>query len=163
MVCNKACSIADDSKRVVTASMSMAEEGDSRRGNLDSGNTAGHDGFGGLFEFSSMPMAVYYEDYRPVALNNAFSELLGVPRETLLSGPTLGYVHPDDRDAARHGMDMMFARADVPPTGVVRMFCAEGVVRSIEASTSVTYGTDGTKYLLMIFRDISEERWNRGQ
>ena len=145
------------------APMNMAEDGGSRCGDLDPTSAAGHDGFGELFEFSPMPMAVYYEDYRPVAINNAFSELLGVPRETLLSGPTLGYVHPDDREAARQGMDKMFAGAEVPPTGVVRMFCAEGVIRSIEASASVTYGTDGTKYLLMIFRDISEEVWNRGQ
>lgn len=57
----------------------------------------------------------------------------------------------------------MFDRADVSPTAVVRMFCAEGILRSIEVSTSVTFGSDGTKYLLVIFRDLSEELWNRGQ
>lgn len=149
--------------------MSMAEESRSRFSKPDPDNPAshngrlGHEGFGELFDFSPMPMAVYYENYQPVAINNAFSELLGVPRETLLSGPILGYVHPDDREAARYGMEMMFNGDEVPPTGVVRMFCAEGIIRSIEASTSVTYGTDGTKYLLMIFRDISEELWNRGR
>lgn len=149
--------------------MGMAEDSRSRFGELDPDEPAGRDerlsrqDFGELFEFSPMPMAVYLENYHPAAINNAFSELLGVPRETLMSGPTLGYMHPDDREAARSGMDMMFAGADVPPTAIVRMFCTEGVIRTIEASASVTYGIDGTKYLLMIFRDISEELWNRGQ
>ena len=148
--------------------MSVPEDGRSRSGGLNPDSAAGRDkrlghaDFGELFEFSPMPMAVYYENYHPAAINNAFSELLGVPRETLMAKPTLGYIHPDDREAARFGMDMMFARADVPPTAHVRMFCAEGVIRTIESSASATYGTDGTTYLLMIFRDISEELWNRG-
>ena len=149
--------------------MSMSEGSTPRLGKLDPAQSAsadkglGRESFGELFDYSPMPMAVFYENYQPVAINKAFSELLGVPRETILTAPTLGYVHPDDRAAARSGIDLMFARADVSPTAVVRMFCAEGILRSIEVSTSVTFGSDGTKYLLVIFRDLSEELWNRGQ
>lgn len=122
-----------------------------------------HEGFGELFQLSPVPMAVYSNSYVPVAINKAFSELLGVPHDTLLTVPTIGYFHPDEQRRAREGMEKVLRGGGVPPTAFFRIFCADAVFRHIETSSSLTSGIDGTVYLLVLFRDISEEVWNRGQ
>lgn len=122
-----------------------------------------HVGFGELFELSPVPMAVYSAGYVPVAVNRAFCALLGVPQDVLLSVPTIDYFHPDEKAVAREGMEVVLAGGGVPPVSEFRVCCSDGIFRHIEMSSSLTTGVDGTVYLLVMFRDISEEVWNRGQ
>ena len=86
-------------------------------------------------------------------VNPALERLLGYPTETLLSRPTVDFVHPEDR-ATQTEAHATLERGDAVRRFELRQLCGYGSVRRVEWSRPV----DEEQLIYAVGRDVTETR-----
>lgn len=90
-------------------------------------------------------------------LNPKATEVLGFTEKELMERPSIEFVHPDDRAAARLRYEARLAGEDVPQTVVIRVINAQGEVIWVDLN-SVLIHWFGRPAVLVIGTDISDRK-----
>ena len=87
-------------------------------------------------------------------VNPALERLLGYPTETLLSRPTVDFVHPEDR-ATQTEAHATLERGDAVRRFELRQLCGDGSVRRVEWNAQPV---DEEQLIYAVGRDVTETR-----
>lgn len=77
---------------------------------------------------------------RILSASSSFCELLGAAPRALVGSSILEFVHPDDRDRARHEFAQLVSGVRATYDGVGRVLAPRGAVHWVTVHASVTWG-----------------------
>jgi PAS domain S-box-containing protein len=90
-------------------------------------------------------------------VNDAALRLFGTAAEAVLGQPLLPFVHPDSRELVRSRIALPADGAAVAPLAEAKLLRADGVVRVVEA-TSTLIRARGEDSVLVVMRDVTDLR-----
>ncbi len=89
-------------------------------------------------------------------INQAFTQTLGYGEQELLEKPYIGFIHPDDREAAIRDIERQF-RGETAITFENRFLCKDGSYKRLSWKTvAVEAGPGRERQLYAVGRDITE-------
>lgn len=110
-----------------------------------------------LMEKVNIPIAlIKIGDNLPSFVNQALCELVGVPREKIWEIPIMDFLHPDDRQLVQQDIEPAKRGEISEAHHLIRILHSSGKFKIVNSHNRVIV-TDGEKYSLSTFQDITEQ------